>query len=370
MSDALPPRPIADRLDADEAPQDWPRPAVGLAHPDRLAVVEAVIALPLWEPATQRALDRVARLALRSFDAWQALVTLVESDELLVVSARGEGTFHSGERCPLPTTLCHLVVQRGEPLVVRDAREDPRFRSFREVTEQGVVAYAGVPLVVRGAVVGTVVIVDRVPRDWPAGAADVLRDLADSAVTELELRATLSSERSFASLAEHLPDCLSRVDRDRRYAYANDAFARALDVPAARIVGTRIGTFPRDAARHPACRALIERAFDEGAPITTTLELPVDGVTRWFELRLIPERDVDEEIESVLWILRDVTADVLSARRLRDREEQLRAIFQQAIVGVCMLQSGRIVYGNPRLAEMLGYESADALTELDVVERL
>jgi PAS domain S-box-containing protein len=369
VSDHIDPPILTRAPDADVAPAPW-RPSVGLGDPKRLAAVRAVVSLPIWEPYTQSALDRVVRLASRSIRAWQAMVTLVDVDGLVVVAAHGDGPFQTGERCPLETTLCHVVVQGGEPLLVRDARDDGRFRAFPEVVEQGVVAYAGVPLVVRGAVVGTVIVIDRAPRDWPAGTVETLADLADAVATELQLRAALRSERSFASLAENLPDCVCRVGRDMRYLYVNPCCATQLGTSPQHVVGAPIGTFSRDPARDPACRALIERSLTEGVPVSTTRDVTLDGETRAFELHLIPEYDEEGEVGSVLWVCRDVSRAAEAARRLRESEAQLRAMLQQAIVGIVTVRDGRILYANPRLAELLGYDSPDDVVALDGVERV
>jgi two-component system cell cycle sensor histidine kinase/response regulator CckA len=367
VSDAPPPHysSSSDDAAAESITGEWRRPSVGLVDPDRLAAVQAVSALPIWEAATRRALDRVARLACRSMGAWQGLVTLVDADALVVVAAHGEGPFEVGERCPLPVTLCQHVVEHGEAMLVRDARADARFSRFPEVVEQGVVGYAGVPLIVDDAVVGTVVAIDRVPRDWPVDAAGTLDDLAESAVTELQLRAALRSERAFASLSEHLPDCLCRVDRDLRYGYVNPAYARTLGTEPSRVVGTPIGELPRDPATDPACRALVERAFREGEPISATERFVVDGAPRSYEVRIIPERGEDGDVGSVLWVSRDVSLEVEAAQRLRESEAQLRAMLRQAIVGIYAVQDGRFLYANPRLAELLGFDSPAELLALD-----
>jgi two-component system, cell cycle sensor histidine kinase and response regulator CckA len=341
------------------------RPTTGVFHPDRLAVVEAVGALPIWEEATQRALDRVARLAAHIFGAWQALVTLLDADALVIVSASGDGPFKSGERCPIATTLCHVVVQRGEPLLVADARNDPRFRAFPEVAEQGVVAYAGVPLIVDGAVVGTVVVIDHEPREWPPFAASTLSDLAEAAVTELQLRAALRNERSFASLADHLPDSVSRVDRDLRYVYVNPVFASSLNRTIDDIVGQDLGTIVEDERLGRRWRRDVQQTLESGVPMTTTYELHCQDGRRSYEVRFLPEHDLDGEVCAVLCISRDMTPQVEAERQMRNSAAQLHAIFSQAIVGVFTAQDDRFVYANPRLATILGYDTPDDLLAID-----
>ena len=73
--------------------------------------------------------------------------------------------------------------------MVGDAREHPLLRDNLAIRDMGVVAYAGVPLLHDGHAVGTLCVIDRVPRLWTAEEIATLSDLAASAVTELRLRA-------------------------------------------------------------------------------------------------------------------------------------------------------------------------------------
>ena len=68
----------------------------------------------------------------------------------------------------LEDSFCAVAVQRpDEPLIVPDARCDPRFAGFRTVTGQPFVRfYAGVPVVDRnGLALGALCIADRTPRN-------------------------------------------------------------------------------------------------------------------------------------------------------------------------------------------------------------
>jgi GAF domain-containing protein len=80
------------------------------------------------------------------------------------------------------------VVDRGAPLAIRDAREDPLVRDNLAVPDLGVVAYLGAPLTLAdGHVAGALCVIDHRPRHWTADQVAVIADLAASVVTELEL---------------------------------------------------------------------------------------------------------------------------------------------------------------------------------------
>ena len=74
---------------------------------------------------------------------------------------------------------------------VEDTREHPLVADSPAVTENHVLAYAGIPLVVGGQPLGALCVLDYVPRNWNKEEIEILRDLAAAAATELELRNAL-----------------------------------------------------------------------------------------------------------------------------------------------------------------------------------
>ncbi len=135
------------------------------------------------------ALDRLARLAARLLDAPVALVTLVDAEREVIGACPGlSGPWAERGELPLDRSVCMHVVDRGAPLAIRDAREDPLVRDNLAVPDLGVVAYLGAPLTLAdGHVAGALCVIDHRPRHWTADQVAVIADLAASVVTELEL---------------------------------------------------------------------------------------------------------------------------------------------------------------------------------------
>jgi PAS domain S-box-containing protein len=137
-----------------------------------------------------RALQRLTALAARLLDADAAAVSLL-GDVETVVSGYGLPAGSLGVQVPLADSLCAAALSGGaDPLVVADASRDRRVGSLPPVVDGVVVGYVGVPLVAfDGSVVGTLAVGTRAPRHWADGDVALLRQLADSAATELELSA-------------------------------------------------------------------------------------------------------------------------------------------------------------------------------------
>jgi hypothetical protein len=93
------------------------------------------------------------------------------------------------------TTFCTHTVSEGAPLIVPDAASEPFFAGSNMVTRNGIRAYAGVPLrTTRGVVVGTVCVMDFVPRHLGPEVVAALQLFAEPIAAEIE-RPRLPVER-------------------------------------------------------------------------------------------------------------------------------------------------------------------------------
>ncbi|MBA2245931.1 MAG: PAS domain-containing protein [Gemmatimonadetes bacterium] len=158
-----------------------------LADPERLAALRHSA---LLDTPAEESFDRLTRLASRVLGVPIALVNLINEDRQFFKSAVGMGDLRE---LPVGTGVCSFALSSGEPLIIEDARLDPRFASNLIVCEFGFVAYIGIPLVTSaGHALGTFCIVDTESRSWTEEELAILRDLAASVMTEIELRFAVS----------------------------------------------------------------------------------------------------------------------------------------------------------------------------------
>ena len=156
---------------------------------DRARTGAAKTILPLEGPRA-RILDRIVRLAADLVGAPMAMITIVEADRQVFAAQVGlPDDIADAGYTPLEYSICQFAVGRGKPLVVPDARTQPFLQGHPAVTSLGVVAYAGMPLVtVDGEAIGTLCVVDVVPRQWSDDELARLAILADISMDELELQ--------------------------------------------------------------------------------------------------------------------------------------------------------------------------------------
>lgn len=149
----------------------------------------------LMDSPAEEAFDRLTRLACLILDAPVALVSLVDNERHFFKSHCGlpEPWATRRER-PLAETFCHYTVALGHPFVIGDASADPFVGDNSATVEFGIRGYMGMPLMTsEGHGLGDFCVLDTRPREWTEEQLSALKDLAASAMTEIEVR-TLARE--------------------------------------------------------------------------------------------------------------------------------------------------------------------------------
>ncbi|MGC3974967.1 MAG: HWE histidine kinase domain-containing protein [Nitrospira sp.] len=181
---------------------------------ERLAVLQGLDAM---DTATDPDFDRITGLAAAIAEAPVALVSLVDSNRQWFKSRIGldeTGT-------PTSISFCaHAIAAGDDPMAVTDAALDPRFAANPLVTgKQHVRFYVGVPMVVAGARIGTLCVLDREPRPFPA--EDALRTLEKLAALAASLFTLKDATRNGAIAKAEL------AREEKRRAIALDAASLA-----------------------------------------------------------------------------------------------------------------------------------------------
>jgi eukaryotic-like serine/threonine-protein kinase len=130
--------------------------------------------------------DRIARMVARLLRARGALVSTVVDGHVWSKARVGVEEHEARAIAELGAAL----LEHRSPTVVPDTLSDPRTAQvLATVSGTPLRFFAGLPLALRdGSRLGTLAVVDVIPRELDSEALQTLRDLADMAVHELELR--------------------------------------------------------------------------------------------------------------------------------------------------------------------------------------
>jgi anti-sigma regulatory factor (Ser/Thr protein kinase) len=156
---------------------------------DETARLAALRRYRILDTEPERAFDDLALLASQICGTPIALITLVDADRQWFKARTGLAATQTSRA----VSFCsHAIEQRGL-FIVQDAREDERFRDNPFVTGGPFVRfYAGAPLVTpEGQALGTLCVIDRVPRTLTTGQREALDALRRQAEAQLELRRNL-----------------------------------------------------------------------------------------------------------------------------------------------------------------------------------
>lgn len=148
-----------------------------LADPTRL---EAVYGSRFWTQPDREKLRQFCITASTTLNAPVAQVSLVTDSEQVIVAAVGKEDARAES---LDFSVCQHTVGVGMSLNVNDLRHQVVLCDLKSVTDQGLVAYLGVPLLDRnGNILGAFCAADFEERSWSDMDVTMLTHLASALV--------------------------------------------------------------------------------------------------------------------------------------------------------------------------------------------
>jgi len=193
------------------------------------------------------------------------------------------------------------------------------------------------------------------------GPPEIIGFLVDITERKLAEDRRRESEHLFRILLESTPDMVLLVDRGLRYLYANPEAARILNTSVGEIVGKSVSeVLPADTVDRAV--ADLRRVFETGEPYfrSPSEEISIGDIS--VETRMVPIKNKEGQVTSVLGISRDVTERKNAERILRESEEKFRTFAEGSPNIMFISREGRVLYVNDRSLDILGY-SKDELLE-------
>jgi diguanylate cyclase (GGDEF)-like protein len=306
-----------------------------LSDAARLATLRAT---QLLDSAPEEAVDRITRLAARVLRAPTAVISLVDDRRQFFKSQVGLAEpWASRRETPLSHSFCQHAVASGDDLVVEDSRSHPLVHDNLAVSELGVVAYAGVPLVTSNhQALGALCVIDSRPRSWTQDEVEILRALAESFSREVDLRLlTRELARQSAtirSVLDTMTDGVVVAGPEGEVMVYNHAMEELFQKGASGTPDTwssEYGLFlsdgktPCPAHLVPMNQALAGNTVEQFELFIRLPHIP-DG--RWHSVNGAPIRSADGTLLGGVTVGRDVTARKQTEFELARLTEELRAM--------------------------------------------
>jgi two-component system, cell cycle sensor histidine kinase and response regulator CckA len=188
--------------------------------------------------------------------------------------------------------------------------------------------------------------------------------MADREATELELRA---SEERYRMLAESIDDVVSLHDVDGVGLYFSASTQKTTGYDPAELVGRHAYDVVHPEDRDRVATDLRAAVLRGEMPLVEWRCRRKDDGYVWLETRSTLLRDENGGPPRVLCVSRDVSQRKRAERALHASEERYRLLIDRAAYGIYRATpDGRFLDVNPALARMLGYDSTDDLSHLDL----
>ncbi len=195
--------------------------------------------------------------------------------------------------------------------------------------------------------------------DRIVGLEGFLIDITDRMHIEASLR---KSEHELRTLLEAMPDIVMRFDKDCRHTFVSNNVSGVTGLTADQFIGKthRDLGFPEDQSKF--WEKAIMRVFETGAPFETEFVYEDNSRRFVFNWRLMPEREENGAVKSVISLSRDVTA-------YRKAEKDYQTLFNEMLDGFALHEiicdadgkpaDYRFLAVNPAFEKMTGLKAED-----------
>ena len=284
------------------------------------------------------ALGGTAEAIVRHLDAAFARIwTLNETDQMLELRASaGLYTHLDGQhsRVPVGQLKIGLIAATRQPYLTNDAFGDPRITEKDWLRREGLVAFAGYPLLVDDRVVGVLGLFARHPfgQETLAELSGVLDGIGQYIERKRTEEALQSSEERFRALIERSSDMITLHRPDGTILYASPSMVRLLGYESHELLDRNLLEYVHPDDRREVVSAFTELLAQPGRSTTGRYRIRHrDGSWRWIETtrtNLLHE----PAVSAVVCNKRDVTAEVQAQQHLEqtvaERTQELSTLLE------------------------------------------
>jgi two-component system, cell cycle sensor histidine kinase and response regulator CckA len=185
------------------------------------------------------------------------------------------------------------------------------------------------------------------------------RDVTSRKATEQQLKDT---EDRYGHLFSSAADVIFEADAEGYFRFVNPQTLRLFEFEQDEVIGRRFTEFIR-ADYRPQILQHYYRQTSEGR-LNSYVEFPTvtkSGKEIWLGQNAWIITDAAGKLVGMQAVARDITERRKAEDALRSAEAKYRALVEQSLMGVYILQNERLVYANPKAADMLGYTQQELI---------
>jgi len=152
--------------------------------------LQALEDLDVLDAPSPRSLQMLVDLANKFLGTPVALISIVTPERQFFLASSGLGEpWSSCRETPLTHSFCQHVVKRNEPLIITDAENHELVKENLAISDLGVHAYLGVPIVLPdGNVIGSFCAIDDSQHAWTQDDLETIEKLVELTVVELTVK--------------------------------------------------------------------------------------------------------------------------------------------------------------------------------------
>jgi PAS domain S-box-containing protein len=226
-------------------------------------------------------------------------------------------------RVPVGAFKIGRIAEERKAHLSNDVANDPRVSDQDWAQREGMVAFAGYPLVVEERLVGVLALFARQPlADDTLAALGSVADIIAIGIERKETEEALQRSEEFnRRIVASSPDCIKVLDAEGRLLALNENGCRLMEVDDFATLAHQDWASLWPLASRAAVEAAI-KAAQAGGSMTFRGPCPTaKGTPKWWDVAVVPILDSHGRLERILSVSRDITA-AMQADELRESQAE------------------------------------------------
>ena len=296
----------------------------------RVAAVDVEVGNAAMQAGTlDEILNRSVQAVVQHLDAALARIWTLSDDgatlDLKASAGLYTGTDGTYSRIPVGKFRAGLIASQRQAYVTNHLTTDERVGDPELIRREGLVSFAGYPLIVDQRLVGVVAMFARQPiSEVMRSGLSSLANVLAAAIERKRIDESLRHERSLLrTLVDNVPDYIYVKNTRHQFLLANQALAHRMGAPSAEsLLGkTDFDFYPEELAKTYARGE--DEVMESGCAVINREELTPDaaGNPVWLLTTEVPLRDATGSVIGLVGVGRDITERKAYLAELREAKE-------------------------------------------------